>query len=132
MATLFPDTLSPPLCNSNEDKIRLIILFTQFLFMQLPNDEILRELFPEFIDSWLTDMRTVFPQLILEHNKSDLRRLGHTLKGSAAQFGVMDLREFGIEIMEYAEKSEFEKASEVSEKILKRLLEIREFLDNNV
>lgn len=109
----------------NEDRIRLTVLFTLLFFMQLPEDDILRELFPEFVDSWLFDIRTVLPQLVREKNATDLRRLGHTLKGSAAQFGAMDLRELGIELMGYADKDEFEKISEVAQRIEKRLLEIK-------
>ena len=93
--------------------------------MQLPEDDILRELFPEFVDSWLLDIRTVLPQLVREKNATDLRRLGHTLKGSAAQFGAMDLRELGVELMGYADNDEFEKISEVAQRIEKRLLEIK-------
>lgn len=99
--------------------------------MKLPDDEIILELLPEFLDSWLEEMHHVLPPLIETKNSTDLRRFGHTLKGSASQFGFEDLRDMGITLMSFAEQNEFEKAHEYAHVIINRLEEIKQFLHSH-
>lgn len=98
--------------------------------MKLPNDDIILELLPEFLDSWLHDMQYVLPQLISEKNGADLRRFGHTLKGSAAQFGFEELRDMGIKMMSYAELNDFDSAEDFARSIVQHLLEIKQFIES--
>ncbi|RMF35889.1 MAG: Hpt domain-containing protein [Chlorobiota bacterium] len=70
--------------------------------MQLPDDPILRDLAPEFCVSWRNDLSTVLPNIIAAHNQSELYRFGHTLKGSARQFGFAELADCGAELMQHA------------------------------
>ncbi|HRI30265.1 MAG: Hpt domain-containing protein [Ignavibacteria bacterium] len=98
--------------------------------MKLPEDEIILELLPEFLDSWLFDMEHVLPKLISTKNSADLRRFGHTLKGSAAQFGFEDLRDMGIKMMALAEQNDFDNAEDFAKTIVQRLQDIKHFIES--
>ena len=98
--------------------------------MKLPNDDIILELLPEFLDSCLHDIEYVLPQLIIEINGADLRRFGHTLKGSAAQFGFEELRDMGIKMMSFAELNDFDNAEDFAKAIVQHLLEIKQFIES--
>jgi HPt (histidine-containing phosphotransfer) domain-containing protein len=94
--------------------------------MQLPSDPILRELVPEFIASWRADVRTLLPQLSATHNSQELYRFGHTLKGSARQFGFEELADCGAEIMQIAREQQWETLAHVTERIVQSLAEIEQ------
>jgi len=65
------------------------------IVMSSPIDPILRDMIPEFLEPWKRDT-TVSLHLITDERKADdLYRFGHTLVGSASQFGVSSLAEFG-------------------------------------
>ncbi|GIV56095.1 MAG: hypothetical protein KatS3mg040_0863 [Candidatus Kapaibacterium sp.] len=70
--------------------------------MQLPDDPILRELAPEFCVSWRNDLGIVLPNIVATQNQSELYCFGHTLKGSARQFGFTELADCGAELMQHA------------------------------
>ena len=70
--------------------------------MKLPDDPIILEILPEFVDQWLDDLTHLFPTLVATKNSQDLYRMGHTIKGSCAQFGLDDVSLMGIELMSYA------------------------------
>jgi chemotaxis protein histidine kinase CheA len=80
--------------------------------MQLPDDPILRELAPEFCISWRNDMATILPRIIAERNQAELYRFGHTLKGSARQFGFAEMADCGTELMMLASSGAWDAVSE--------------------
>lgn len=67
--------------------------------MKLPEDPMIRELFPEFIDSWLNDLSEQFLPAYNAKNAQDVYRVGHTLKGTCLQFGIDEVAQLGIEMM---------------------------------
>lgn len=69
---------------------------------QGPQDPILQELLPEFLDSWLNDLTTTWVGIRERADVQELYRFGHTIKGSFIQFGFRDLSAAGREIMEDA------------------------------
>ncbi|MFC2131401.1 Hpt domain-containing protein [Bacteroidota bacterium] len=88
--------------------------------MKLPDDPIILELMPEFIDTWIQDINTQMPSILESRNKDDLYRLGHTIKGSCLQFGFDDLAKYGYRIMDYSKEENWDKAAEM-EPILKQI-----------
>ncbi|MES2766059.1 MAG: hypothetical protein V4642_09335 [Bacteroidota bacterium] len=79
--------------------------------MKLPEDPFILELLPEFLDEWIKDMDTKFPEIIQSRNSEDLYRFGHTLKGSCFQFGLDEVAELGITLMGHATAGDWEKAA---------------------
>lgn len=69
---------------------------------QGPQDPILQELLPEFLDSWTNDLTTTWAGIRDRADAQELYRFGHTIKGSFIQFGFRDLAAAGREIMEDA------------------------------
>ncbi|MDW8074673.1 MAG: Hpt domain-containing protein [Bacteroidota bacterium] len=78
----------------------------------LPEDPILLELVPEFIASWRHQIATLLPQLASTRNHEELYRFGHTLKGSARQFGFSDLADCGAELMDIARHQQWDHIGE--------------------
>lgn len=76
--------------------------------MKLPNDPILLELVPEFISSWEQELASVLPYIVASQDNQELYRFGHTLKGSARQFGFDELAELGAQLMDCARANEWE------------------------
>jgi hypothetical protein len=74
---------------------------------QLPTDGVLAELIPEFLQSWMHDIRTEWPLIVASANKEDFRRFGHTIKGSFLQFGLPSLAQVGRDIMEDSETENY-------------------------
>ncbi|MCX7930531.1 MAG: Hpt domain-containing protein [Chlorobi bacterium] len=70
--------------------------------MQLPDDPILLELVPEFICSWRNDCAIRLREIAGAQDREELYRFGHTLKGSARQFGFNQLAECGADVMQIA------------------------------
>ncbi|MCX7879272.1 MAG: Hpt domain-containing protein [Ignavibacteria bacterium] len=99
--------------------------------MKLSDDPFVRELLPEFVENWLTDIQSQFKNFIREENSEDLYRFAHTLKGSCFQFGLDHIAHLGIELMGYAKSREWDKASEMEEKIKNAFLEVKNFLESN-
>lgn len=97
--------------------------------MNIPDDPFVRELLPEFVDSWITDINEQFQPYVDERKTDELYRLAHTLKGSCYQFGLNDVGDMGVELMEYAKEEEWEKAVEMKSKIIKRFNEIKSELE---
>lgn len=69
---------------------------------QGPQDPILLELLPEFLDSWANDLTKTWAEIRERADIQELYRFGHTIKGSFIQFGFRDLAAAGREIMEDA------------------------------
>lgn len=76
--------------------------------MQLPDDPILLELLPEFIDDWLQQLDEKYAVLANAQDAHEMYRLGHTLKGSCLQFGLDDIATMGIEIMGWTKTAEWD------------------------
>lgn len=96
--------------------------------MKLPDDPIILELLPEFVDDWLQQIEERFTALIESRNTNDLYRLGHTLKGSCFQFGLDEIAQKGIELMDHAKEGRWEEAAALKLPIQKEFMRIREFI----
>jgi HPt (histidine-containing phosphotransfer) domain-containing protein len=96
----------------------------------LPEDPFIRELLPEFVESWIEEIQRAAP-MARAKNKEDLYRLGHTLKGSAAQFCLPELSQLGIQLMGYAKNAEWEQAIALSELIRQQFIAINNWLSKN-
>ncbi len=97
--------------------------------MVLPDDPLLRELLPEFLQSWQQDAARIV-EAAQAHNESELYRLGHTLKGTCLQFGLTDLAELGIQLMECARTHRWEEVPQLYEQILASFRQLQRLLDN--
>ncbi|MFN3781554.1 MAG: Hpt domain-containing protein [Candidatus Kapaibacteriota bacterium] len=99
--------------------------------MKLSDDPFVRELLPEFVDTWISDIDNQFDELIANRKDEDLYRFAHTLKGSCFQFGLDHIANLGIELMGYAKEKNWEKAASMKEIIRNSFIEVRDFLKNN-
>jgi HPt (histidine-containing phosphotransfer) domain-containing protein len=85
--------------------------------VNLPDDPFVRELLPEFVDTWIQDIDNQFKGLIETKNSDDLYRFGHTLKGSCFQFGLDEIAEMGIKLMGLSKDNKFDEAAKMEEHI---------------
>ncbi len=99
--------------------------------MKLPEDPFILELLPEFIDSWIDELTNNFPNLMLDRNATDLYRMAHTMKGSCYQFCLNDLGDIGVELMNLIKNEEWEKVDSQCNYVLGKLVEYKEFVENN-
>ncbi len=99
--------------------------------MKLPQDAFIRELLPEFVDSWINDIKNQFEDFIVNGKFDDLYRMAHTIKGSCFQFGLDEIAELGIKLMEYAKNRDVQNAVQMKDKIIGLFYEAKEFLQNN-
>ncbi|MDQ1265826.1 MAG: Hpt protein [Bacteroidota bacterium] len=97
--------------------------------MRVPEDAFIRELLPEFVDTWINDMKQYQP-LLQAKNADDLYRLAHTLKGSCYQFGIDEIAELGIELMGYCKIQDWDKAAEMEPKILNMFIDIKKLIES--
>lgn len=95
--------------------------------MNLPEDPFVRELLPEFVETWIGDIDN-YEQFEKENRTDELYRLAHTLKGSCYQFGLNDLGDMGIELMGYAKIPDWKSAANLQKKIKSRFYEINDYL----
>lgn len=96
----------------------------------LPEDPFILELFPEFIDTWISDMDEVYDNYVNSENETELYRLAHTLKGSCLQFGLIELGNMGIELMAIARAHDWEKAKEYGVVLKSSFKEVKNKLEN--
>jgi HPt (histidine-containing phosphotransfer) domain-containing protein len=99
--------------------------------MKLPEDELVLELLPEFIDTWVEDVKTLYPKHLSEKNGDEMYRLAHTLKGSCYQFGLDDLGDMGIEIMGHVKSGDWDKVAEYEAPLVNKFTEIQKYLKDN-
>lgn len=99
--------------------------------MKIPEDEFVRELLPEFVDTWLDDLQSKFPVYIKEKNPDELYRLAHTLKGSCFQFGLDEPAHLGIQLMQYAKDKDWVKSEAMYEVLLKEFTDAKQFIIDN-
>ena len=99
--------------------------------MNLPEDPFVRELLPEFIDTWIEDIDTQFPVMIAEKKNDDLYRFGHTLKGSCFQFGLEEIAHLGIELMALAKETKWDESVQMVAQIRTKFDDMKEYLKRN-
>jgi HPt (histidine-containing phosphotransfer) domain-containing protein len=97
--------------------------------MNLPEDPFVRELLPEFVDTWIQDLDDQVNPIFESKNSQDLYRVGHTLKGSCFQFGLDEIANQGIELMGYSKEEAWDKAALLIDNIKKTLTNIKAELD---
>jgi HPt (histidine-containing phosphotransfer) domain-containing protein len=98
----------------------------------IPDDPFIIELLPEFIDSWIEDIKAQMDPLIEKKDPDELYRFGHTLKGSCFQFGLDEVAQMGIELMGYAKESNWDKAADMGPKLEKAFQDVKVFVDQNL
>jgi HPt (histidine-containing phosphotransfer) domain-containing protein len=99
--------------------------------LKLPDDPVVRELLPEFIDSWINDIDEQFDALIANKDADNLYRLAHTIKGSCFQFGLDHIAELGIKLMDEAKTKNWQKAVTYKKPIRNYFIEAKEYLEKN-
>lgn len=75
-----------------------------------PTNPVLVDLLPEFAEQWLRDLTVTWSAIKQSGDTEDLRRFGHTIKGSFLQFGFKHMSTVGIEIMQFADAADWEGA----------------------
>jgi len=100
--------------------------------MKLPEDPFVLELLPEFIDSWVDELTINFPKLMQESNATDLYRMAHTMKGSCYQFGLNELGDIGVELMNLVKNEEWEKVNSQCNYVLSQLVKYKEYVENHI
>lgn len=99
--------------------------------MNIPEDPFVRELLPEFVDTWISDIENQFPIMISSQNGDDVYRFGHTLKGSCFQFGLEEIAHLGIELMGLAKNKQWDEAVNIVSQIRIKFLDMKEFIEKN-
>ncbi len=97
--------------------------------MKIPEDPYIRELLPEFVDTWIQDVETQMPELLATENGDELYRLAHTIKGSCFQFGLDTIAEMGIKLMGFAKTKDWGNSKILGEEILATFREVKVFLE---
>jgi chemotaxis protein histidine kinase CheA len=98
--------------------------------VKLPDDPFVRELLPEFIESWLQDIDN-YNEYEEKQQVDELYRMAHTLKGSCYQFGFSDLGDMGIKLMEYAKIPDWDKSRQLYNIIKSRFIELNDYLNKH-
>ena len=96
--------------------------------MKLPEDPVILEILPEFVDTQISDIASQFKDIMDSKNSDELYRMGHTLKGSCFQFGLDDIAQMGIQLMGHARNQEWEKAIELEVEIRATFDSVKAFL----
>lgn len=99
--------------------------------MKLPEDELVLELLPEFVDTWIDDIKTTFPKHLESKNSDEMYRLAHTMKGSCYQFGLDELGDMGVEIMGHVKEGDWDKVATYQQPVLEKFLYIQGYLKDN-
>ncbi len=95
---------------------------------QLPDDPVVRELLPEFIDDWIRQLDEDFPSIFAAKDAAAMRRFGHTIKGSCFQFGLPHIAELGIRLMHLAEEQQWEQIEPMRDQIREEFVKVKEAL----
>ncbi|MCO5250481.1 MAG: Hpt domain-containing protein [Candidatus Kapabacteria bacterium] len=96
--------------------------------LNIPEDPFVRELLPEFVDTWIDDLKSQYKKLIDEQKSEELYRMAHTLKGSCYQFGMNEVGDLGIQIMGFAKEKNWEKAAEMEPILISHFEKLKEYL----
>lgn len=100
--------------------------------MKLPEDPFVLELLPEFIDSWIDELNNNFPNLMKNRESTELYRMAHTMKGSCYQFGLNDLGDIGVELMNLIKEEKWEKVNSQCNFVLSKLVEYKDYVQKNL
>lgn len=100
--------------------------------MKIPDDPFVKELLPEFVDTWISDISTQYQSLLEKKNSEDLYRMAHTLKGSCFQFGLDEIAHLGIELMGYCKTKDWPKIVQMESQLLKTFYNVKKFLEENL
>jgi HPt (histidine-containing phosphotransfer) domain-containing protein len=100
--------------------------------VKIPDDPFIRELLPEFVDTWINDIDTQYGKYIADKDSAELYRLAHTLKGSCFQFGLDEIANMGIELMGYAKSEDWDKAAAMEEQLRRIFAEVKVFVEENL
>jgi hypothetical protein len=92
---------------------------------RLPTDPNVVALLPMFCDEWEAALRESWPRVREEQDVDALRRLGHTVVGSFAQFGLPRGAEAGAAISACARAGDFAAAEREIEVLLGLIDEVR-------
>lgn len=93
--------------------------------MKFPDDPIIRDMVPEFIEWWLNETTVKLREVLLDKDSAELFRFGHTLKGSGRQFGFDELATYGTSLEECSQSGNWEKAEAVQAEIICQLKALR-------
>ncbi|HRP01157.1 MAG TPA: Hpt domain-containing protein [Candidatus Kapabacteria bacterium] len=99
--------------------------------MKLPEDPFILELLPEFIDSWLDELTNKFPDLMKTRNDTELYRMAHTMKGSCYQFGLNEIGDIGVELMNMIKNKEWDNVESKCNYVLSEFVKYHEYLQKN-
>ena len=99
--------------------------------MKIPDDPFIQELLPEFVDTWLQDIDEQYSKYVDAKNTDDLYRLAHTLKGSCFQFGLDDIANMGIALMQLAKDKDWGRAAKLKDPIKNGFAEVKKYLEEN-
>ena len=93
--------------------------------MKFPDDPILREMIPEFIDWRVSETTENLPSILERNDTDELYRFGHTLKGSGRQFGFTVLASYGVALEGHAKSAQWDHAAAIRHEILQQLQTIK-------
>jgi len=79
-------------------------------------DAELEELIPDFMEQAKNDLE-VMNKALADRDSESLRRIGHSLKGSALMYSLSHMGNMGMTIEEAAKIEDFKKIEEVLEKL---------------
>jgi len=96
--------------------------------MKLPEDPIILELLPDFIESWTKDVESKLEDIVHSKNEHELFRFGHTLKGSSRQFGVDHIAHYGTALQDFSKNQDWNAALQLKSEILNSLQEVKLYL----
>lgn len=96
--------------------------------LNIPDDPFVKELLPEFVDTWIDDLKSQYGILVMEQKSEELFRLAHTLKGSCYQFGFNEVGDISIQIMGFAKEKNWVKAAEMEPILISHFEKLKEFL----
>lgn len=96
--------------------------------MKIPEDPFVRELLPEFVETWIQDIESQLPELFRTKNDTEIYRLAHTIKGSCLQFGLDASAEIGIKLMGFTKNKDWENMKILGDQLIESFYEIRKFL----
>ncbi len=101
--------------------------------MNLPNDDFILELLPEFVETWISDIESQFDKYYEARDKDEMYRLAHTLKGSCYQFSIDEIGDMGVELLEKVKAEQWDVIYPYKESLLAKFKEVQQYLiDNNI
>ena len=101
--------------------------------MNLPQDDFILELLPEFVETWINDIEQQFDKFFEAKDKDEMYRLAHTIKGSCYQFSLDEIGDMGVELLEKVKAEQWDLILPYKDSLLKKFKDAQQFLiDNNI